>query len=212
MKERIIYEIKEWILSFIIVAFIYFILLPVLLGTSIPLMVVASCSEKGYLNIGDVIVLQGTDIQNVNAPTVRINDPMEIKPYFAGKNVTGIVVGNQTILANPKNDIVVYSSPKGIIIHRALAKIVYKNQTYLLTKGDANPVPDQYSNYGMFCITENQGCLSKAVTQGNLIGRMILFPIPLIGHAKLFFCDITLGYLCEGHANRGTNYEYKLWC
>ncbi len=212
MKEKILDEIKEWVLSFIIVAFVYFILLPVLLGTRIPLMVVASCSEKGYLNIGDVIILQGAKVQDINAPVVHINNPEEIKPHFSGKNVTGIRVGNRTILQNPRNDIIVYSSPRGIIIHRVLAKIIYKNETYLLTKGDANPVPDQYSRYGTFCITENHGCLSKAVTQGNLIGRMILFPIPLIGHVKLFFCDATLGYLCEGHANRGTNYEYKLWC
>ncbi len=212
MKEKIINEIKEWVLSFIIVAFIYFIFLPVLLGTSIPLMVVASCSEKGYLNIGDVIILQGTKIENIRAPTVHVQNIKEIKPYFSGKNITGIIVNNITLLENPKNDIVVYSSPNGIIIHRALAKIIYGNKTYLLTKGDANPVPDQYSKYGTFCITKNYGCLSRAVTQGDLIGRMILFPIPLIGHVKLFFCDVTLGYLCEGHANRGTNYEYKLWC
>ena len=65
---------------------------------------------------------------------------------------------------------------------------------------------------GESCIDENMGCISTPVTQRMLVGKKILIPVPLLGHVKLFFCDLTLGKLCDGHSNLGTDYQYTLSC
>jgi len=207
-------EFKDWLISFIVAAVVYFILLPAVLGTSSPGVVVASCSEKGYLNIGDILILQGTKIQNINAPLVEVNKYAGFKPIFENGEVTKIEIDGKTVKLNRSNDIIVYlSHPHHMqIIHRVFVKIKEGNNYYLITKGDANAIPDQMGLLGEQCIDENNGCISTPVTQEMIVGKQILFPVPLFGHVKLFFCDLFLGKLCDGHSNVGTNYEYKLWC
>jgi len=208
-------EIKDWAISFIVAAVVYFIILPAILGTSSPGVVVASCSEKGYLNIGDILVVQGTSIQNINAPEVVVDNYQGFTPIL-DKNgeVTEIIVGDKQVSLNRSNDIIVYSAyPSGVqIIHRVFVKIKTSDGYLLLTKGDANNLLDQMTQTGESCIDENIGCISTPITQRMLIGKKVLIPVPLLGHVKLFFCDLTLGKLCDGHSNLGTNYQYSLSC
>jgi signal peptidase I len=208
-------EVKDWLSAFIVAAVAYFIILPALLGTSSPAVVVSSCSERGYLSIGDIIVVQGVSIKDVVAPEVQVVTFDSFTPVFDADNkTTAIIVGNTTVPVNASNDIVVYNAyPSGAqIIHKALARIKTPSGYLLLTKGDANPIPDQFGSKGP-CIGQNAGyCISTPITQKMLVGRKILVPIWFFGHVKLFFCDLTFNKLCEGHANLGTAYNYTLGC
>ncbi len=212
----IVEEFKDWIYSLVIAAVIYFILLPAILGTSSPMVVVSSCSEKGYINIGDILVIHGIDIKDIVAPTANVSQFNDFTYEFNQNNEIARIFVNSIPLALDRNsDIIVYSArPSGAqIIHRVFAKIYDQStqQYYLITKGDANNVPDQLSRNGGTCVKSNiGGCISDAITKDNLVGKKILVNVPLLGHVKLFFCDITR--LCDGHANLGTNYQYKLSC
>jgi len=208
-------ELKDWAVSFIVAAVVYFIILPAILGTSSPGVVVASCSEKGHLNIGDILIVQGTSIKDINAPEVVVDRYAGFTPIPDGNGeITEIIIGDKQVSLNRSNDIVIYNAyPSGIqVIHRAFAKIKTNNGYLLLTKGDANKALDQMTQAGENCIDENIGCISTPVTQRMLVGKKILIPIPLLGHVKLFFCDLTLGKLCDGHSNIGTDYRYTLSC
>ena len=208
-------EIKDWAISFVAAAVIYFIVLPAILGTSSPGVVVASCSEKGYLNIGDILVVQGTSIKDINAPEVVVDRYEGVTPILdENGEVTELIIGSKQVSLNRSNDIIVYGAyPSGVqIIHRVFVKIKTNDGYLLLTKGDANTALDQMTQTGESCIDENIGCISTPVTQRMLIGKKVLIPIPLLGHVKLFFCDLTLGKLCDGHSNLGTDYRYTLSC
>ncbi|MEM0372417.1 MAG: hypothetical protein QXO69_01045 [archaeon] len=209
-------ELREWAISFIVAAVVYFVVLPAILGTSSPMVIVSSCSERGHYNIGDILIIQGTDISSVNAPLVSITSFSDIKPVIENNTVQRIIAGGETIQANASNDLVVYyARPSGAqVIHRAMALFKYNGNYYLMTKGDANSVPDQFGSINgsvIMCADENPGsCLSTLITQRSLVGKKILWHVPLLGHVKLFFCDVIP--VCEGHSNMGTNYEFTLSC
>ncbi|NYZ79852.1 hypothetical protein H0N95_01210 [Candidatus Micrarchaeota archaeon] len=209
-------EVREWAVSFVVAAVVYFVVLPAILGSSSPMVIVSSCSEKGYYNIGDILVIQGTNITNVKAPLAEISSFSEVSPVIENNKISAINVNGRIISANDSNDVVVYyATPSGAqIIHRAMALLKRGGDYYLMTKGDANPIPDQYGVYNntvMTCVDDNPGvCLSTLITQKKLVGKKTLVQVPLLGHVKLFFCDVLP--LCEGHSNMGTNYEYKLTC
>jgi len=207
-------EAMDWIVAFVVVSLVYFVILPAILNTSVPLVVVSSCSEKGYINVGDVLVLQGVAIEDVNAPEVYVPQYTGFSVVSTGNEATSIKIGNEVVNLNRSNDIVVYVAyPSGAqIIHRVFAKVKTDNGYLLITKGDANPLPDQMSPDGTNCVTENTGsCVSTPITKNTLIGKAV-FGVPLLGHVKLFFCDITFGLICEGHSNAGTQYQYVLNC
>ena len=208
-------ELKDWAVSFLVAAVLYFIILPAILGTSSPGVVVASCSERGYLNIGDILVVQGVSIKDIKAPMVEVDKFTGFTPIPNDNGeITQIVVSGKAVSLDRSNDIIVYNSyPAGVqIIHRAFAKIKTDNGYFLLTKGDANSLLDQMTQTGDVCIDENIGCISTSISPNMLVGRQVLIPIPLLGHMKLFFCDLTLGKICDGHSNLGTNYQYSLSC
>jgi len=213
--EKVWFEMKDWVLAFVVAAVVYFIILPMALGTSSPMVVVSSCSEKGYMNTGDILIIQGVDIKDVNAPLIEIDRYRGFTPIVDENNeVTKIDISGNLVELNKSNDIIVYSAypSRAQIIHRVFAKVkeTSRDRYLLITKGDANQIPDQMSSTGVMCIDENVGCISTPITQRTLIGRKIIFPIPLLGHVKLFFCDIFP--FCDGHSNLGTSYEYILNC
>jgi hypothetical protein len=180
------------------------------------MVIVSSCSERGHYNIGDILIIQGTNITNVKAPLAEISSFSDIKPIIENNSINAVSVNGRIIEANSSNDLVVYyASPSGSqIIHRAMALFERNGVYYLMTKGDANSIPDQFGSIDgtvVTCADENTGaCLSTLITQRTLVGKKTLVHIPLLGHVKLFFCDIAP--FCDGHANIGTNYEYALSC
>ncbi len=250
-KQRIIKEIRDWGISIAAALLIYYVILPAILGTSTPMVIVSSCSQEPHLNIGDVLILQGTSMEEIEAPTVKIEEELN---YTYNNETNRIVINGQEIETDTENDIVTYiPEPPGTqVIHRSLAKIEFSEnaspeflagEKILLTQGDANPIPDQVTreeiNAGKraMCISlEQEGmivnlphdmdlegqedlkiiphgietCLSTPVTEERIVGRKTGPRIPLLGHVKLFFCDVMP--FCDGHANPGTEYEYKLSC
>lgn len=84
-----------------------------------------------------------------------------------------------------KGDIIVYQPNKGDlfsyvgdIVHRGVVKIVAKDGTYFLTKGDNNQITDlqvYYPGYGG----------NHLIPEKNVKGKVI-FRIPVIGYVKLF--------------------------
>ena len=209
-------EVTDWAGAFLVAVLIYFIILPLVLGTSAPAVVVSSCSEKGYLNTGDIIVNQGISIDGVNAPEVTVDSLLYVTPIFENGKAAKLNFSGQIVNRTDQADIVTYvSNPLGAqIIHRVFAKVNYHGQTFLITQGDANPYPDQLwlkEDKGGWCWDQNSGyCISTLVSQQNLLGKKVGPTIPLAGHVKLFLCDIIP--FCEGHANLGTGYEYILSC
>jgi len=208
-------EAVDWIVSIAIAVIIYFIALPAVLGTSSPMVVVSSCSEQPHLNIGNVIILQGTSMENVKAPTLEVGNSFN---YTYNEVEKTLFINGRKLEKNTSNDIVVYyaNPTRAQIIHRALMKLNTTQGTYLLTQGDANDLPDQVTSRKIdgkrrMCISSNpRDCISTPITEEMIAGKKIGWRIPLAGHFKLFFCDIFP--LCDGHANLGTNYEYKLTC
>ncbi|MEA3280850.1 MAG: hypothetical protein U9Q38_09675, partial [Thermodesulfobacteriota bacterium] len=206
----------------------YFIVLPAILGTTTPMVVVSSCSEAGYLNIGDVLVIKGLEIEEIKAPLVEMNSldfkalnqndlEYSTNDLMNNEEITQINFGGKIVDLNRSNDIVVYNTNPffGQVIHRAFAKIKVKDKYYVITKGDANIVIDQIgfttAGNSYYCYTENPStCVSTLVNNNMLVGKKVLIRIPFAGHIKLFFCDIMP--FCDGHSNIGTNYEYKLTC
>lgn len=214
-KQRVKQEAFDWIISIAIALLIYFVILPAILNTQSPMVIVSSCSQEPHLNIGDVLIIQGTDTESVEAPTIQ---PKEGTEYSYDEYSESLIVNGEQIHKNQSNDIVVYfTHPQGTqVIHRALVKLNTTRETYLLTQGDANEIPDQITRQPIngqrkLCLEENPTqCISTAINDEMLVGRKVGWRIPLLGHVKLFFCDIIP--FCDGHANPGTNYEYKLTC
>ena len=245
-KQKIKREAKDWGISIAAALLIYFVILPAILGTNTPLIVVSSCSQRPHLNMGDILVIRGTAMEDIEAPTITINDQLQ---YNYDNETNTLTINDQEVTPNTNNSIVTYlPNPMGTqIIHRALVKLEFTEQAepiqgekILLTQGDANELPDQitqtrvngeralcldYTHQGMILQSqkdsEDQGselivskdsemCISTPVTEERIVGRKTGPRIPLLGHVKLFFCDIAP--VCEGHANPGTNYEYILTC
>ena len=217
IKKYLINEIKEWIEAIIIVSLIYFVILPFIFGTKDPVLIVASCSEYPYLTIGDVIFIKKTNINDINVQTAIINDSTKIIPIIENKTkIIGFNINGKNYYRNDSYPIIAYRlcNEYGCvdIIHRVFLKVIKNNKTYLITWGDNNKIPDQYDWINFkFCIDQKTNyCLSKGITQENLRGEKTLITIPLIGHIKMFFCDIT--HICPGHSNIGTGGKYQLTC
>ncbi len=160
-----------------------------LLQTNYPLDVVTSCSMVPALERGDMIVLQGG---NINAPKVEFNSSIEellknasvykhsCKVEFDGKTgvdaCTSILnIGGKNFTPNTVNDVIVYEpNPRveDLIIHRVVAIASNGSNSYYFTKGDNNPSLDQESVI--------------APTPEDKVRGKVLFRIPYAGYLKLF--------------------------
>jgi signal peptidase I len=104
----------------------------------------------------------------------------------SGPCVSWLEVNGKRYYENLSNDVVVYQPQKeeyyarvGDIIHRAYAKLQAGNQTYILTKGDNNPVFD------IQVYDEKLEMGNAPVDTSRFKGRVLL-GIPVIGYLKLF--------------------------
>ncbi len=223
-------EIADLAGGFIVAALIYFIIAPAILGATPPAVVVQSCSMEGYHNVGDVVILRGADFDSISAPLVTLSSPLSyaIEPNDISKEVQELVFPDgQRVALDEKGDVIVYDSiTSGIqIIHRVAAKVRALDGEFLITKGDANNLPDSVrvecaaweevpggqkctelsDKVLRLCTKEDAGwpgCLSTPVTMDKVAGKQLLI-IPLIGHVKmLFFHVITMG----------NGYPDRMWC
>jgi signal peptidase I len=162
------------------------ILICILLGTAKPLDVVTSCSMLPVLHRGDLVFLQGGQVstQNVTLGSSITSSDLRFSDcsinYFNGTTartscLESLVINNVTYPARTSNDIIIYEpdpSVYGSIIHRAMLKVNYGNESYILTKGDNNPGMDQQSGI-------------QPVTAAEVDGKVI-FDVPAIGYLKVF--------------------------
>lgn len=225
------YELKGWkaelfdlVFGFACAALLYYLILPFLLGATPPAVVVQSCSMKGALNVGEVVVLKGASFEEINAPTVQLDSEIDFSVVLDNQTqeTTKLIFSdNQTLDVQENGDTVVYTSKISgeQIIHRVIAKVQTPEGRYYLTKGDANNLPDavrlectQWDFSGQICqklringiCTENDigygGCIATPVKEQDIAGRQF-FSVPLIGHVKMIAMHIvTLGHGYPGPA------------
>jgi len=158
----------------------------IVLQTSKPMNVVTSCSMLPVLHRGDLVFLQGGQI---NAPTAQITSSLKAADiayvnctanFFNGSKakvpcVSSIRANSADYPARTQNDIIIYDaepSVYGAIIHRSVLWLAAGNQSFLLTKGDNNAALDQQSGI-------------SPVTADRINGRVIL-AVPAIGYLKVF--------------------------
>ncbi len=219
-------EVVDVLVAFAIAALVYYGIAPLILGANPPAVIVQSCSMKGVLNVGDVVVLKGVSFDEVNAPIVHLNSTnvtFKIIPSSRHEQTRVLFFPDGSpnkVNVTKSGDIIVYISPISgrQIIHRVIAKVITSDgKKYYITKGDANPIPDQAKidcdewvvngNY-LRCIKLSDnvtdtctladknwpGCISSPVPEGAVIGKDI-FVIPLVGHVKLAVWHLlTLGH------------------
>ncbi|MFA6329369.1 MAG: hypothetical protein WCX64_01635 [Candidatus Micrarchaeia archaeon] len=158
----------------------------IILQTGKPMNVVTSCSMLPVLHRGDLVFLQGGQI---NAPTAQISASLKAADisyvnctvnFLNGSKATtpcvsSVRVGSSDYPARTQNDVIIYDAEPvayGAIIHRSVLWLAAGNQSFLLTKGDNNPGLDQQSGI-------------SPVTADRINGKVIL-TVPAIGYLKVF--------------------------
>ncbi|MFH0971265.1 MAG: hypothetical protein V1835_01735 [Candidatus Micrarchaeota archaeon] len=160
------------------------------LQTPTPIDVVTSCSMLPFLDRGDLIILQGGE---VHATTIEITAPIQLGDFITkdckvrdlatgnerkDKCIVGLKVDGVPYQFDTAGDVVVYEPQNafrntGLIVHRAVLKLKYKGEYYILIKGDNNLSPDIF------------GISSGPAKQEQIKGRTIL-RVPWVGYLKLF--------------------------
>lgn len=175
--------IVSLILAFIIVKFIFFPLLSLALGTSLPLVVVESSSMSHASS--------GSFLGNIFSTSASFNSWWnQAKPWYEEKNITkqeaeswpmktGMEKGDIIVVYGRNkpeigDTIVFNANTQYPIIHRVIDIFEINGQVIYSTKGDNNP---------------GQLEIEKSIPENALIGKAI-FKIPKLGWIKLAFVEI----------------------
>ncbi len=216
-------------------AIVAWTLLTVFLNTQTPINVVTSCSMLPNLQRGDLLILRGTQVNTqeitvnytynkflskmipIPEPCQIKNDQGKIRSDFC---INSFQFNNTKYNFTKTGDIVVYAPtvqiPQlqqalqgiGLIVHRAVLKVKATDGTFIITKGDNNPTPDQIGltdetnaaavqnikNTQIYCFTITQGTAGgkvctispwiNPIQEDKLLGKSVL-DIPVIGYIKL---------------------------
>ena len=149
-KRKIITAIVLIIFAFSGSFLIYYIM-QVSLNTNTPMVVVVSGSMEPNLLKGDLLFLKGKDPESIKNGTAEGKEGDVI--VFNAQNLPGWI-----------------HAPSEPIVHRVIEKM-YNNGWFFLTKGDANPMPDN-------------GWVPETRIIGVVVGR-----IPYIGWVKILLTD-----------------------
>ena len=184
--KEIKHSVFELLIAFV-AALAAWMLLGFFLQTPTPIDVVTSCSMLPNLERGDMIIIQGG---NVNAEEIAVTSPqlkfirqdckirnLKTKEETPAVCTAGVSVDGKSYFFNESGDIIVYE-PKsagdlGLIVHRAMMKMKYNGKTYYITKGDNNVIADV------------EGIIPMPPTDNDVKGKMIA-RIPYVGYLKLF--------------------------
>jgi len=147
-KRRIIVAILLIVFAFS-GSFLFYFIMQITLNTSAPMVVVVSGSMEPQIHKGDLLFLKGKNPENIKNGTIE------------GKEGDIIVFDARGIWVNPPND---------PIVHRVIGKR-YDNGWFFLTKGDANPSPD-----------------NAWVPETHILG-VVWGRIPYIGWIKIILTD-----------------------
>ncbi|MFX1553993.1 MAG: signal peptidase I [Promethearchaeota archaeon] len=155
LKEKESSSKKKIIIAIILIifafsgSFLIYYILQITLNTTTPMVVVVSGSMEPTLHRGDLLFLQGKDPATIKNGTID------------GKEGDIIVFDAHGLWINP---------PADPIVHRVIGK-KYDNAWFFLTKGDANPSPDE-----------------AWVPENKILG-VVVGIIPYIGWVKIILTD-----------------------
>jgi len=136
--------------------------LKVAFRTEYPLLAVASGSMIPTLNVGDLIVVQGIDANEINAAP-RPNGTMIV---FYRPNVPR------------RGGFLFFAGENELIVHRAIAEVENNGTWYFQTKGDNNYDSDRWGN-------TPPDTLNGMVSSKLLVGKVVAV-VPWIGNVPLF--------------------------
>lgn len=157
-------------LAFIVIKFIFFPTLSLITGTSLPLVIVESCSmhhyEQGFDKIFD------NNIYENNKITLDNTTNWDFQNGFNKGDVI-FVVGAKNIEVG---DVIIFNSGSPSLNYPIIHRLINNNETYS-TKGD---------NYKT---NSKQLDIEKTISEDQLVGKA-LFRIPAIGWAKLIFFEL----------------------
>jgi len=195
-----------YILYSILLAYLLYLIIGLILGTSLPLATVVSGSMEPTLHRGDIVVVSSA--KNIKAQIIDVNkniankdlkdfSKMDFFPNNYGlSEIDTITIGHKTInledIIKNKNSIVIYKSNiyGKLIIHRVVAIIHANDGTFVITKGDnhkTNRIIDEDCDLDPNTGNQRKGCLNVfPVNVKNLYGKEI-FKIPYLGYIKLIF-------------------------
>lgn len=215
------YKIKSPLLQWIIYiafaflfAWIIYSGLGLALSTDTPMVVVVSDSMEPVMHRGDVVIVKGLDVEEINAPQATFTSSLNNNPPKSFSEIGDLVYKNEELSEillfdnqNPtripytkEGDIIVYDtilfnqrarynlflpSPKPVrIIHRAVTKINASDGTFFLTKGD---------NPESITIDQDCGQLSSNGTEKPCIS---VFPVKADQiHGKALYRIPWIGYI-----------------
>lgn len=209
-------ELLSWVV-YIFAAFFFawaiYTGLGLVLGTGSPMMIVVSSSMEPLYHRGDILVLQGTGSEGIEALEVKL--PLEqlsesefesfANPIYSQGTQNSIdsikFDTGQTIPITKDGSIVVYWSDylKKPIVHRVVAKLHAMDGWFLLTKGDSvnNYTIDQDCGYVINGSPEKP-CISLYPVKMSALQGKSIFHIPLLGCAKLWLLDDLGSLLATG--------------
>jgi len=195
-----------YILYSILLAYLLYLVIGLILGTSLPLATVVSGSMEPTLYRGDIVIVNSA--KNIKAQVVDINESisqMNLKDFskmsftpnkYGLDEISSITIGNKTInLENTiknKNSIVIYKSNiyGKLIIHRAIALIRANDGTFVITKGDnhkTNRIIDEDCSIDPKTGNLINGCLNVYPVNTKYLYGKEIFKIPYLGYVKLIF-------------------------
>ena len=139
-----------------------------LMLTMIGFLIIYACSCLVLQTIRPMFYVEG----NSMIPTLYDGDLIFVKPV---KDPCEVGV----------NDIIVFNSPVGRVVHRVISKFNRAGTWYFITKGDNNPRPD-------FWITSQKDIIG-IVVEVDLLGHETPLRIPLVGYAVMAYDRVTSG-------------------
>jgi len=183
------------------------------LGTASPMVIVVSGSMEPLYHRGDVIVLNGTSFEQLQAPLVQFNGPIDGRelallatPHYSSTQ-NGVQVSSlefntgQDVEITQEGSVVVYFSQRlqQPIIHRVVAKLSASDGSYVITKGDSanNNTVDQDCGSVRLGVPEKQCIQLFPVKEQDIEGRALL-QVPLVGCVKLWLFDNLASLIATG--------------
>jgi len=182
----------------VVVVLCFFFSLPLVFGTSTPVMVVESSS----------MCIPNNTVQGPQYRPYTLEDFLWTlsHPFDRTLNVGDIIIiqgVDSTALKTtyPNSDVIVYNDPtssdpsKTPIVHRIVGSYTENGIMYFYTKGDGNPSevwpnpvsPSDYDSHTIWVQKTGQG------VPANLVEGKVIMRIPLLGWTTLFFRTVSWG-------------------
>jgi len=165
--------LTDFVLAFLIVRFVFFPLMSLTLGTSLPLVVVESGSmEHSGMNFDSWWAANSGFYESLNITKEQFQSYSLSNGFDKGDIIVSMGAKNYE-----RGDVIIFSTPSQStpIIHR----LMYQNEDITFaTKGDHNPyqLPQE-----------------KSIPRGSIISKAV-FRIPKLGWLKLFFVELFTGF------------------